>query len=65
MTHQSNNVSKSDVVLLEIPCRRDIVIVDIAKKYGGGGHACACGTTVESFDVVEKILEDFDRLLEE
>lgn len=44
---------------------RDIVIVDIAKKYGGGGHACACGTTVESFDVVEKILEDFDRLLEE
>ena len=44
---------------------RDVVIVDIAKKYGGGGHACACGATVESFDLVEAILADFDKLLEE
>ena len=44
---------------------RDIVIVDIAKKYGGGGHACACGATIDSFDVAYEVLKDFDRLLEE
>lgn len=44
---------------------RDIVIVDIAKKYGGGGHPCACGATIDSFDVAYEVLKDFDRLLEE
>ena len=44
---------------------RDIVIVDIAKKYGGGGHACACGATIDNFDVALKVLEDFDKLLED
>ena len=44
---------------------RDVVIVDVAKKYGGGGHAFACGATVESFELVEAILADFDKLLEE
>lgn len=44
---------------------RDIVIVDIAKKYGGGGHACACGATIDSFDVAKQVLDDFDKLLEE
>ncbi len=44
---------------------RDIVIVDIAKKYGGGGHACACGATIDDFSVAEAVLADFDKLLEE
>lgn len=44
---------------------KDIVIVDIAKKYGGGGHNLACGATVDSFEVCDKILEDFDRLVQE
>lgn len=44
---------------------RDIVIVDIAKKYGGGGHANACGATIDNFDVVKDVLNDFDKLLEE
>lgn len=44
---------------------RDITIVDIAKKYGGGGHACACGATVENFEIAKMILDDFDLLLEQ
>lgn len=44
---------------------REIVIVDIAKKYGGGGHAYACGATIDNFDVVKDVLNDFDRLLED
>ena len=44
---------------------RDITIVDIAKKYGGGGHAFACGATINSFDEAVLVLNDFDMLLEE
>ena len=44
---------------------RDVVIVDIAKKYGGGGHAFACGATIDNFDVAKEVLNDFDNLLEE
>ena len=44
---------------------RDITIVDIAKKYGGGGHAFACGATIDNFDVATDVLNDFDNLLEE
>ena len=44
---------------------RDIVIVDIAKKYGGGGHAFACGATIDSFEEAKLVLEDFNKLLEE
>ncbi len=39
-------------------------IVHIAKKYGGGGHALACGCTISSFDEADKVLEDLDALLE-
>ncbi len=42
---------------------KKIKIVDIAKKYGGGGHDLACGATVESFDIVDQILADFDKLV--
>ena len=35
-------------------------IVHIARKYGGGGHALACGCTLNSLDEVEKVLKDLD-----
>ncbi len=38
---------------------REIPIVDIAKKYGGGGHNNACGATLKDWDEVDKIIEDF------
>jgi bifunctional oligoribonuclease and PAP phosphatase NrnA len=44
---------------------KTIPIVDIAKKYGGGGHNLACGCTVDSWAQTDHILDDLDRLLEE
>jgi phosphoesterase RecJ-like protein len=44
---------------------REIPIVDIAKKYGGGGHLLACGATVASWKECDLILEDLDKLAEE
>lgn len=44
---------------------RGFSIVDIAKKYGGGGHDQACGATIDNFDMVEDVLKDFDeRMIE-
>lgn len=59
-THDINNGK----VICEFRSR-DITIVDIAKKYGGGGHAFACGATIDSFEVAKLVLEDFNKLLEE
>lgn len=39
---------------------RGIVIVDIAKKYGGGGHNHACGASLKDWNEVDLILKDFD-----
>jgi phosphoesterase RecJ-like protein len=39
---------------------RGITIVDIAKKYGGGGHNNACGATVQSWGEVDLIILDLD-----
>lgn len=43
---------------------RNVGIVDIAKKYGGGGHLLACGATLDSFETCYKVIEDFKKLLE-
>lgn len=42
---------------------RDIPIVDIAKKYGGGGHTFACGATVDSFQIADEIIKEFSLLV--
>ncbi|HPF42335.1 MAG TPA: bifunctional oligoribonuclease/PAP phosphatase NrnA [Bacillota bacterium] len=44
---------------------REIPIVDIAKKYGGGGHLLACGCSVASWEETKLIVADLDKLLEE
>ena len=45
---------------------RGFSIVDIAKKYGGGGHDQACGATIDSFKVAQNVLKDFDeRMIEQ
>lgn len=46
-------------VLVELRSAKDS-IVDIARKYGGGGHALACGCTLSSLDEVDKVLQDLD-----
>lgn len=42
---------------------REIPIVDIAKRYGGGGHDLACGATLASFEEADLVIEDFNNLL--
>lgn len=46
-------------ILAELRSAKDS-IVHIARKYGGGGHALACGCTLHSFDEVEQVLQDLD-----
>lgn len=53
---------ENDVIIGEFRSR-DISIVDIAKKYGGGGHDLACGATLHSWDEVDQVIEDFNTLL--
>jgi len=43
---------------------KELSIVDIARKYGGGGHALACGCTLNTFKEAELVLNDLDELLE-
>jgi phosphoesterase RecJ-like protein len=44
---------------------RGISIVDIAKKYGGGGHNMACGASLKSWDEVDLLLNDLDERAKE
>lgn len=39
---------------------KDISIVDIAKKFGGGGHANACGATLNSWENALEVVKSFD-----
>jgi len=51
----------------EIQCElrsKKVPIVDIAKKYGGGGHALACGCTLDTWDEIDLVLKDLDALAE-
>lgn len=38
-------------------------VVDIATKYGGGGHPKACGCSVPSFEVADQILSELDDII--
>ena len=46
-------------ILVELRSARDS-IVHIARKYGGGGHALACGCSLSSFDEIDRVLNDLD-----
>lgn len=55
---------KTSKILCELRSKT-IPIVDIAKKYGGGGHLLACGCSVLSWEETDLIIKDLDQLLEE
>ncbi len=57
-TFDKNN----DVVIAEFRSR-NIPIVDVAKKYGGGGHSLACGATLKDFKEADLVINDFIELL--
>lgn len=44
---------------------RGITIVDIAKKYGGGGHNQACGASLKDWKEVDLVLKDLDERAKE
>lgn len=44
---------------------KDISIVDIAKKFGGGGHANACGATLNSWESALEVVKSFDERMKE
>jgi phosphoesterase RecJ-like protein len=50
-------------ILCEIRSR-NVSVVDVARKYGGGGHAQACGCTVETWEDTDRILADLDQIAE-
>ncbi len=43
---------------------KEVPVVDIAKKYGGGGHALACGCTLKHWEETEALLNDLDKIAE-
>jgi phosphoesterase RecJ-like protein len=50
-----------DVILGEFRSR-GIKIVDIAKKFGGGGHEQACGASLKTWQEVDQIIQEFKAL---
>ncbi len=44
---------------------RFIAINALAEKYGGGGHACACGATIHSKKEMNALIDDADAMLKE
>ena len=63
---QENNISinllkdvENNLIVGEFRAR-GIIIVDIAKKYGGGGHNYACGASLKDWKEVDLILKDLD-----
>ena len=60
----ANFTETEEGVLCELRSSRQS-IVHIAAKYGGGGHAKACGATVPSKEVAMQMLRDLDHMMEE
>ncbi|MCM1533243.1 MAG: bifunctional oligoribonuclease/PAP phosphatase NrnA [Corallococcus sp.] len=44
---------------------RFMTINELAEKYGGGGHQCTCGATLQSEDEIRLMLNDADKMVEE
>jgi len=53
---------KIDRILCEFRSRR-YEVLDIARKYGGGGHLYACGCSVKTWDEVDLIIKDLNKLV--
>jgi len=42
---------------------RDYQVLDVAKKYGGGGHLYACGCSVNTWEETDEIIKDLNRMV--
>ncbi len=56
--------TKTEKILCEFRSR-DVPVVDVAKKYGGGGHLYASGCYLDKWEHVDLVLNDLDQILEE
>ena len=56
-------INEEKDVLCELRSKRHS-IVHIARKYGGGGHALACGCTINSLEEADNVLSDLDKFIE-
>lgn len=52
----------NDKILCELRSREKPVL-EVAKKYGGGGHLLACGCSVKTWNEVDLIIKDLDKLV--
>ena len=55
--------TEDDEILCELRSKSRS-IVHVARKYGGGGHALACGCTLNTFKEADLLLNDLDEFLE-
>ena len=60
----ANFTETEDGILCELRSA-NLNIQPIAVKYGGGGHAKACGCTAPNFETVNQILADLDAMIGE
>ncbi len=59
------NFTEDDDGLIYVEIRsKKIPVVDIARKYGGGGHDLACGCTLSKWEDTDALLHDLDQLIE-
>lgn len=57
-------LNEDNKVFVELRSKRHS-IVHIARKYGGGGHALACGCTLNNLEESDLVLQDLDKFLED
>lgn len=54
--------AENNCIITEIRSSKYIV-VDIATKYGGGGHPKACGCSIASFEIADQLLNDLNDII--
>ena len=54
----SNFIEEDDGSILVELRSKEKSIVDVARKYGGGGHALACGCTLDNMAITNHLLKD-------
>lgn len=59
-TYDPENVGK---VVMEVRSREKSV-VEVCKKYGGGGHMLACGATLDNPEKIKEVIKDLNEVLE-
>ena len=57
-TYDKNN----NKILCELRSR-NFQVLEVAKKFGGGGHLYACGCSVDTWDEVDLIIKDLNKLV--